>query len=57
MHEQKQKIHIKAINLNYQDHHEMKNINYLIDNILYHIFKIILSIPLKNMKKTLLIHR
>ena len=30
---------------------EMINLNYLMDHILYHIFKIILSISLKKMKQ------
>ena len=34
---------MKARNLKYQLHHGMINSNYLIDHILYHIFKIILS--------------
>ena len=36
--------------MNYQGDHEMKNMNYLIHHVLYHIFKIILSIPLKHGK-------
>ena len=48
MHKQINKINIKTINLNYQSHNKIKNMNYLIDHILYHIFKIILSIPLKH---------
>ena len=50
IHEQINKINIKTINLNYQSHNKIKNMNYLIDHILYHIFKIILSIPLKHEK-------
>ena len=34
----------KRINLKYQLKHEIKNLNYQIDHILYQIFKIILSI-------------
>ena len=39
----KQKI-IKIITLRYQLQHGMKNLNYLMDHILYQIFKIILNI-------------
>ena len=36
--------HIKVLNLKYQLQHGIKNLNYLMDYILYQIFKIILNI-------------
>ena len=39
------------INLKYQLQHGMNNLNYLMDNILYVIFKIILNIYYKSMEK------
>ena len=39
-----QKSNVRTINLKYQLQHGMKNLNYLMDHILYQIFKIILSI-------------
>ena len=44
------KRHTKTINLKYQLQHGMKNLNDLADRILYHIFKIILSILSNNTK-------
>ena len=38
---------IRKINLKYQHHHGMKNLNYVMDQILYQIFKIILNIIIK----------
>ena len=38
------KNHIRRIDLKYQLQHGMKNLNYLMDHILYQIFKIILNI-------------
>ena len=38
------KSHTKIINSKYQVQHGMKNFNYLMDHILYLIFKIILNI-------------
>ena len=38
------KCHIRTINLKCQLHNEMKNLIYLMDHVLYQIFKIILSI-------------
>ena len=38
------KSHTKIMNLKYQLGHGMKSLNYLMDYILYQIFKIILSI-------------
>ena len=38
------KSHTKIINLKYQLQHGMKNLNYLLNHILYQIFKIILNI-------------
>ena len=45
------KSHIRMINLKYQLRHGMNNLNYLMDNILYVIFKIILNIYYKSMEK------
>ena len=45
------KKHKRAINLKYQLQNGMKNSNYIIDHILYQIFKIILSIYLKIWRK------
>ena len=44
------KIIQKTIHLKYQLQYQMNDLNYLTDCILYQTFKIILSIPLKNMK-------
>ena len=38
------KSHTKIINLKYQLQHGIKSLNYLINHILYQLFKIILSI-------------
>ena len=38
------KSHTKLINFKYQFRHGMKSVNYLMDHILYQIFKIILNI-------------
>ena len=38
------KSHIRTLNLKYQLQHGMKNLNYLMDHILYQIFKTILNI-------------
>ena len=46
---------IRTINLKYQLQHGMKNLNCLVDHILYQIFKVILNIFKKNMDKKLLI--
>ena len=43
------KIHVRTINIKYQVQHEMKNLSYLIDHILYQIFKIILNISSKTL--------
>ena len=40
----KQKVHIITINLKYRHQHAIINLNYLMDCILYQIFRIILSI-------------
>ena len=40
------KSHTKIINLKYQLQHGMKSLNYLLDHILYKIFKIILRLSL-----------
>ena len=54
---EKYKIHIRTINVKFQLQNGMKNWNYLMDHILYQIFKIILNIheKKKNMEKRLLI--
>ena len=44
----------KAKNSKYQDQHGMKNLNFLMDHILFPIFKSILSTLLKNMKHSLI---
>ena len=49
------KSHRKMINLKYQPQHGIKNVNYLMDHIVYQIFKIILNISLKNIDKRLII--
>ena len=49
--ENDKKSHTKIITLKYQLSRGMKNLNCLTDHILYWIFKIILSISSKNMKK------
>ena len=45
MHEKIENVHSKIINLKYQLSHGMKNLNYLMDHVLYQIFKTILNIP------------
>ena len=42
--EKYKKSHTKLINLKYQLQHGIKNLNYLMDHILYQIFRIILNI-------------
>ena len=49
------KTSYKNENVRCQLGHEMKNLNYLMDHIMYQIFKIILNISLKNMKQLLII--
>ena len=49
------KSHTKIINLKYQLRHQMKSFNYLMDHILYQIFKTILSISSKNRRRLLII--
>ena len=44
--------HTKIINLNYQLWRGMKNLNYLMDHILYQLFKVILNIFKKHGEKT-----
>ena len=51
IHEKNIKSHTKTINLKFPDQHGMQNLNYLMDHILYQIFKIILNISSKNMKQ------
>ena len=43
------------MNLKYQLQHGIKNLNYLMDHIVYQIFKIILNISLKKMRQLLII--
>ena len=43
IHEKISKSHIVTINLKYQLQHGIKNLNYLMDYILYQIFKIIFN--------------
>ena len=40
---EKQKIHKRAMNLKYQRWRRMKSLNYLMNHILYQLFKIILN--------------
>ena len=47
------KAHIRTINLKYLLQHEVMNLNYQKDHMQYHIFKIILSIFVKSIVKTL----
>ena len=42
--EKYKKSHTKLMNLKYQLQHGIKNLNYLMDHILYQIFRIILNI-------------
>ena len=44
MHGKIQESFIRTINLKFRLQHGMKNLNYLTDHILYHIFNIILNI-------------
>ena len=44
IHENTQKAHKITINLNYHLQHRMINLNYVMDHILYQIFKTILNI-------------
>ena len=53
-----QKSHTNIMNLKYHLWHGMNNLNYLMDHVLYQIFKIILTFfifILKNMEKRLII--
>ena len=45
----------KKINLKYQLQHGLKNLNYLMNHIMYKIFKTILSVSSKNMRQLLII--
>ena len=54
---EKQKAHIGITNLKYQLQHGVMNLNYQMDHIQYQIFKIILSIFLKNIVKMLITHQ
>ena len=55
IHRQIQKSHTRIINLKYQLQHGMTSLNYLMDHILYQIFKIALNTSLKNMSQLLII--
>ena len=50
-----QKSHTKIISLTYQLQHGMKNLNYLMDHILYQTFKTVLIISSKKMRQLLTI--
>ena len=52
---EKIKSHAKIIILKYQLRHGMKSLNFLMDHILYQIFKTILNISLKSMVERLII--
>ena len=45
------KSYTKTINVQYQLQRGMDNLNYQMDHILFHMFKIILSISSKNMEQ------
>ena len=47
IHGEIQKVHSKIMNLKPQHRHETKSFNYLMDDILYQIFKIIFNISKK----------
>ena len=49
------KSQTKIINLKYQLRHGMNSLNYLMDYILYQLFKTILSISSKNAKQLVII--
>ena len=51
IHEKYKKNHTKMINLKHQLRHGMKSLNYVMDHILFQIFKIILNISLKDMRQ------
>ena len=55
IHRKIQKSHTRIINLKYQLQHRMTSLNYLMDHILYQIFKIALHTSLKNMSQLLII--
>ena len=48
------KSHPKIINLEYQLRHRMKSLNYLMDHILYQIFKSTLMIYLNKIEKRIM---
>ena len=51
------KNHITIIRLKYQLQHEIMNLNYQMDQILYQVFKIILSISKKSIMKIIIIRQ
>ena len=55
IHRKIQKSHTRIINLKYQLQHGTTSLNYLMDHILYQIFKIALNTSLKNMSQLLII--
>ena len=52
MHKKYKNSHTKIINLKYRPQHGMKTLSYLMDHILYQIFKISLDILRKHGEKT-----
>ena len=57
IHGETQKAHTRVMNLKYLLQHGVMNLNYQMDHIQYQIFKIILSIFLKNIVKVLMTHQ
>ena len=55
IHGNTQKAHKITVKLNYHLQHRMINLNYVMDHILYQIFKTILNIFLKSTMKILII--
>ena len=55
--EEHEKILTKTINLKYYLQRKTKNLNYLAGDIIYKIFRIITSIPLKNIKQYVIIRQ
>ena len=49
------KIHVRTINLEFQLEHGTKNLNYLMDHILYQVFKVNFNIYEKSTEKKPLI--
>ena len=55
IHEKILNRHINLINIKHQLQHGMKSLNYLMDHVLYQIFKTILSVSSKNTRQLLII--